>query len=111
MGFGPFSKPSTHSNDGGQTYLKIDIQPTNSSDTEANSIRDYMVTNYPTLFSLYRLRGIIVARLAKRMVVDSGEKYFDPVVLRQNGALILSLVEKGKALCLAGQFPNSRLTR
>ena len=98
MGFGPFSKPSTHSNDGGQTYLKIDIQPTNSSDTEANSIRDYMVTNYSdTFFTVSASWDYLSPGWPKRMVVDSGEKYFDPVLLRQNGAAdLVTLSKKGR---------------
>jgi FG-GAP repeat. len=97
-GFGPFTKPSTHSNDGGQTYLKIDIKPTVLSDTEANRIRDYVVTNYSdTFFTVSASWDFLAPGWPKRMAIDSGENFFDPVLLKQNGvASLVTLSKKGR---------------
>jgi hypothetical protein len=44
---GPFTRPSTRSNDGGQTFLKIKIRPVHASTpAETTAIRDYYVVNY-----------------------------------------------------------------
>ena len=99
--FGPFTKPSTHSNDGGQTYLTIDIQETDGSKTEVNSVshnENYVVTNYSdTFFTVSASWDFLSPGWPKRMVVDSGEKYFDPVLFRQNGAAdLVTLSKKGR---------------
>ena len=98
-GFGPFTKPSTHSNDGGQTYLKIDIQPTDSSKKEVNSIRDYVVTNFSdTFFTVSASWDFLAPGWPRRMVVDSGERFFDPVLFNNSGVMDLVTVSKNGRL-------------
>jgi hypothetical protein len=44
---GPFTRPATHSNDGGHTYLKITVEkPGAKVGREINAVRDYYVVNY-----------------------------------------------------------------
>ncbi|MBD3316285.1 MAG: hypothetical protein GF344_10900 [Chitinivibrionales bacterium] len=44
---GPFTRPTTQSNDGGHTYLKLTVEkPSDDAPKEFNAIRDYFVINY-----------------------------------------------------------------
>jgi len=108
-GFGPFSKPSTHANDGGQTYLNIKILPLPISDTlssdslnkEFNSISHsitYPVINYSdTFFTINASWNYLAPGWPKHAVVDSGEKFFDPVLIRPNGSTdLVTLSKKGR---------------
>ncbi|MFP4014314.1 MAG: hypothetical protein ACLFVQ_09535 [Chitinispirillaceae bacterium] len=48
-GFGPYSRPSTRSNDGGHTYLNLKIEPTSENPVLEHTKRtgfDYKISNY-----------------------------------------------------------------
>ena len=98
---GPFSKPSTHANDGGQTYLTIHIDPTDYSKIEQNSIthnQTYVVNDYSDTFFIIKARfDFLVPGWPKHMVVDPGEKFFDPVLFKRNNATdLVTLSKKGR---------------
>ncbi|MGA3052131.1 MAG: hypothetical protein ABSE00_09470 [Chitinispirillaceae bacterium] len=46
-GFGPYTQPSTQSNDGGNTYLSLSFpKPASPRDTEVDAIQDFVTVNY-----------------------------------------------------------------
>jgi hypothetical protein len=78
---GPWSKPSTHANDGGQTYLNITIDTLHAQGIEVSGIRDYFVNNFiDSAFKITVDWDYAVAGWPKHTIVDSGEVLFDPVV-------------------------------
>jgi hypothetical protein len=100
-GFGPFSKPSTHANDGGQTYLAINFKATDTTKTEFNSISHsitYPVINYSdTFFTITASWNYLAPGWPKHAVVDSGEKFFDPVLIKPSGNTdLVTLSKKGR---------------
>ena len=99
---GPWSRPSTHANDGGQTYLNISFDTLRAQGTEISLIHDqYFVTNY--IDSVFRISvnwDYLVRGWPKRTVSDTDEKIFDPAVcdLYKNniGAEIAAVSKKGR---------------
>jgi hypothetical protein len=46
-GFGPYTQPSTQSNDGGNTYLSLSFpKPASPRDTEVDAVQDFVTVNY-----------------------------------------------------------------
>jgi hypothetical protein len=99
---GPWSKPSTQANDGGQTYLNLTFDTLHAQGTEVSAIHDsYYVNNY--IDSVFRLTvnwDYLVSGWPKRMVSDSGEGIFDPVTCdlykANSGKEVVALSKKGR---------------
>ena len=98
---GPWSKPSTHANDGGQTYLNILIDTLHAQGIEVSGIRDYFVNNF--IDSAFRITvdwDYAVTGWPKHTIVDSGEALFDPVVCDlykgNSGKEIVAISKKGR---------------
>ena len=80
---GPFTRPSTHSNDGGHTYLKIRIDPKSSTiKNEVMIIADMLVYNFPDstfVISVERDTASVsnLSNWPMRIVPD---KFYEPVL-------------------------------
>lgn len=80
---GPFTRPSTKSNDGGHTYLSLAIQPSHTADqTEKTLIEDYIVYNFADSsfkISVSYDSGSVstFSQWPRRIIPD---KFFEPVL-------------------------------
>jgi hypothetical protein len=98
---GPWTKPSTHSNDGGQTYLNLTFDTAHFQGTETSKIRDYYV--YNAIDSVFRISidwDLRAPGWPKRTITDSAEALFDPVACDiykgNSGKELVALSNKGK---------------
>jgi len=76
---GPYTRPSTKSNDGGHTHLTIAFNRTRRlpGRTEVNAVRDYLVTNYSdSIFQVSVRWDFLAPGWPKRMAPAA---FFDPV--------------------------------
>ena len=78
-GFGPYTMPSSKSNDGGSTYLHVDLQRASGMTREERSaVRDYTVLNMvDSVFLVSASWEYIVPGWPK---FAAPEKYFDPLL-------------------------------
>ncbi|MDD5672669.1 MAG: hypothetical protein PHC61_00775 [Chitinivibrionales bacterium] len=79
-GFGPFTRPSTRANDGGQSFLTFGITPAsgyNHAGNEIQAVRDSEVINYvDSAFLVSVAKNVSAPSWPKRCVPDS---MFEPV--------------------------------
>jgi hypothetical protein len=98
---GPWSRPSTHAHDGGQTYLSITVDTLRAQGVEVAGIRDYFVNNFiDSVFKITVSWDFTVPGWPKHTVLDSGEALFDPVACDLYkgipGKEIVALSKKGR---------------
>ncbi len=95
-GFGPFTRPSTQSNDGGHTHLEFSILNIPKK-TELSLVRGYYVKNY--VDSVFQIRisrdmnSVVSSGWPKRMAASS---YYEPAIcdVYENGdSLELAIVD------------------
>jgi hypothetical protein len=98
---GPWSKPSTHANDGGQTYCTVTIDTLRPRGIEVSSIREYFVDNFvDSVLAVTVDWDYSAPGWPKHTVADSGEQLFDPVACDlypgNPGKEIVALSKKGR---------------
>jgi hypothetical protein len=78
-GFGPFTAPSTTSNDGGKTYLHINFDRiSQSTRIEKSAVRSYTVDNYPdSVFTVTAFWDYLVQGWPR---FAAPESFFEPVL-------------------------------
>lgn len=96
--FGPYSRPSTRSNDGGHTYLNIRISPSGSSVPKERTFRsaenDYFVYNFAdSVFEVFVRQDYLLPSWPKKAAPDY---FFDPLAVDINPS------SAGKELVLLG---------
>lgn len=96
--FGPYSRPSTRSNDGGHTYLNIKLEPTSENPGLELTKRtgfDYKISNYSdSVFKISISYDYLIPSWPRQA---APEKYFDPL------AADLDESAEGKELILLGE--------
>jgi hypothetical protein len=77
-GFGPYTLPSTATNDGGNTYLSISLpKPSPAADSEVDAIQNYVVWNYcDSVFAVSPTWNYLVPGWPK---LAAPGKFYDPV--------------------------------
>ena len=77
-GFGPYSRPSTRSNDGGHTYLNISFTPSSGREERTLNFQNDTIVNYSNeTFTVEVTQDHIVSGWPRRA---APENFFDPLV-------------------------------
>lgn len=105
---GPYTRPSTRSNDGGQTYLSLRVPRSAQARTETYAVRDYLVTNFAdTVFAIDLSWNYLAPGWPRRMAPDS---VFEPLtaelIAAESGLETVVLSRKGRLTVLPAR-PDS----